>query len=73
MEIMFRFEFRILFQLVRDFEKKYQLQSSKMSKGAKLTVGGFIGGHSGVDIHEQRGNALKFLFEIINLLFFKFF
>lgn len=48
-----------------DFEKKYQLQSSKMSKGAKLTVGGFIGGHSGVDIHEQRGNALKFLFEII--------
>ncbi|MFY7992046.1 MAG: beta-Ala-His dipeptidase [Bacteriovoracaceae bacterium] len=48
-----------------DFEKKYQLQSAKMSKGAKLTVGGFIGGHSGVDIHEQRGNALKFLFEII--------
>lgn len=29
----------------------------------KLTVGGFLGGHSGVDIHEQRGNAVKFLME----------
>jgi dipeptidase D len=27
----------------------------------RLSVGGLLGGHSGVDIHEQRGNALKFL------------
>jgi dipeptidase D len=32
----------------------------------KLTVGGFLGGHSGVDIHEQRGNAIKCLAEILN-------
>jgi dipeptidase D len=30
---------------------------------AKLVVGGFLGGHSGVDIHEQRGNAIKFLMD----------
>jgi dipeptidase D len=29
----------------------------------KLIVGGFLGGHSGVDIHEQRGNAIKFLMD----------
>jgi dipeptidase D len=34
----------------------------------KLTVGGFLGGHSGVDIHEQRGNAIKFLIEWIEAL-----
>ena len=31
-----------------------------------LTIEGFIGGHSGVDIHEQRGNAIKFLAEILD-------
>lgn len=31
----------------------------------KLEVKGFIGGHSGVDIHEQRGNAIKFMNEIL--------
>jgi dipeptidase D len=34
----------------------------------KITVGGFLGGHSGVDIHEQRGNALKFLIDWIHSL-----
>lgn len=29
----------------------------------KMTVGGFLGGHSGVDIHEQRGNAIKFMMD----------
>ncbi len=47
-----------------DFEKKYEIVPAQMKKGFKFIVGGFIGGHSGVDIHEQRGNALKFLFEI---------
>lgn len=48
-----------------DFEKSYILNPSKMTKGYKLTVGGFIGGHSGLDINQQRGNALKFLSEIL--------
>lgn len=34
-------------------------------KPFKLQVEGFIGGHSGVDIHEQRGNAIKFLAEFL--------
>ncbi|MBY0518064.1 MAG: beta-Ala-His dipeptidase [Bacteriovoracaceae bacterium] len=34
----------------------------------KLSVGGFLGGHSGVDIHEQRGNAIKFLSDILHAL-----
>jgi dipeptidase D len=34
----------------------------------KLLVEGFIGGHSGVDIHEQRGNAVKFLAEFLEEL-----
>ena len=34
----------------------------------KLQVEGFIGGHSGLDIHEQRGNAIKFLGEILKKL-----
>jgi dipeptidase D len=45
-----------------EFNKKISLVPSAL-KGSfyKLTVGGFLGGHSGVDIHEQRGNAIKFL------------
>lgn len=31
----------------------------------KVTLGGFIGGHSGLDIHEQRGNAIKMLTEAL--------
>lgn len=31
----------------------------------KLSVGGFLGGHSGVDIHEQRGNAIKCLIDVL--------
>lgn len=37
----------------------------KKQKTFKLVVSGFLGGHSGVDIHEQRGNAIKFLTEIL--------
>lgn len=33
-----------------------------------LTVGGLKGGHSGVDIHEQRGNAIKVLVRTINAI-----
>ncbi len=31
----------------------------------RLTVSGFKGGHSGVDIHQQRGNAIKFLAHVL--------
>jgi len=52
-----------------EFTKKVQMVESK-SKGEffKLTIGGFLGGHSGVDIHEQRGNAIKFLMDWIRNL-----
>jgi dipeptidase D len=33
--------------------------------GLSLTVSGLRGGHSGVDIHEQRGNALKILARLL--------
>ncbi len=34
----------------------------------RVSVRGLRGGHSGVDIHENRGNALKFLLRILNAL-----
>lgn len=52
-----------------DFKKSVKMVPSKLKgKTYKLTVGGFLGGHSGVDIHEQRGNAVKFLMDWINAL-----
>lgn len=52
-----------------EFNKKVETLPSKI-KGQfyKLTIGGFLGGHSGVDIHEQRGNAIKFLLDWMNSL-----
>lgn len=52
-----------------EFNKAVELVPSKI-KGSffKLTAGGFLGGHSGVDIHEQRGNAIKFLIDWMNSL-----
>lgn len=52
-----------------EFKKTLERKPSRLG-GAfyKLTVGGFLGGHSGVDIHEQRGNAIKFLLEWLNAL-----
>lgn len=49
-----------------EFNKKIRMTQSQI-KGTpyKLTVGGFLGGHSGVDIQEQRGNAIKFLMDWI--------
>ena len=49
-----------------EFKKNVMLVPAKFDLGAKLVVGGFLGGHSGVDIHEQRGNAIKFLMEWLN-------
>lgn len=47
-----------------EFKKTVSLIPAQIKNyAAKLTVGGFLGGHSGVDIHEQRGNAIKFLLD----------
>ncbi len=52
-----------------EFNKKVFMVPSKMKVDFfKITVGGFLGGHSGVDIHEQRGNAIKFLMDWISVL-----
>lgn len=46
-----------------EFKKTIKTTSATLKTGAKFVVGGFLGGHSGVDIHEQRGNAIKFLMD----------
>ena len=52
-----------------EFKKTVQMVPAKIkTKGHKLVVGGFLGGHSGVDIHEQRGNAIKFLMDWLNTI-----
>jgi dipeptidase D len=56
-----------------EYELTSQVSMQKsLAEGSfyKLTVGGFLGGHSGVDIHSQRGNALKFLAMILDELDF---
>lgn len=46
-----------------EFKKTVKMVPAKNKASYKLVVGGFLGGHSGVDIHEQRGNATKFLMD----------
>ncbi len=46
-----------------EFKKTVKMVPAKNQDSYKLIVGGFLGGHSGVDIHEQRGNATKFLMD----------
>lgn len=50
-----------------ELNKEYSLeQTESQNMAVKILVKGFLGGHSGVDIHEQRGNAIKFLAEILD-------
>ncbi len=52
-----------------EFKKDVSMEAPKLEGiSVRLVVGGFLGGHSGVDIHEQRGNAIKFLMEWLTLL-----
>lgn len=52
-----------------EFNRKVSMVPSRIKGNVyKMTVGGFLGGHSGVDIHEQRGNAIKFLLDWMNSL-----
>jgi dipeptidase D len=48
-----------------DFNKDLILSSPTKDKVVKLSVSDFIGGHSGLDIHLQRGNANKVLSSIL--------
>jgi len=43
-------------------------ESLKGTVPVRVSVRGLRGGHSGVDIHENRGNALKFLLRTLNAL-----
>jgi dipeptidase D len=43
-------------------------EALKGSVPIRISVRGLRGGHSGVDIHENRGNALKFLLRTINAI-----
>jgi dipeptidase D len=50
-----------------DFNRIVRMIPSKLEGSFyQLKVGGLLGGHSGIDIHEQRGNAIKFLMEILD-------
>jgi len=41
--------------------KNKATRAPKESGGRKITIGGLRGGHSGLNIHENRGNAIKIL------------
>lgn len=48
-----------------EFNKDMQLESSTFDTRVKITLSNLVGGHSGVDIHEQRGNAIKCLAQFL--------
>jgi dipeptidase D len=48
-----------------DFNKDLSLEASELDTTIKIQVSDFIGGHSGLDIHEQRGNANKVLAQLL--------
>ena len=49
-----------------DYEFTRDLEFTPVSGHAvKISLGSLIGGHSGLDIHEQRGNAIKMLVEAL--------
>jgi dipeptidase D len=54
-----------------DASPRFAVKHKPVPDGAvamKLSVRGLRGGHSGVDIHENRGNALKFLARVLNTM-----
>jgi dipeptidase D len=55
----------------RDTEIEIPLRFENAEEGAsfyKVKAGGMKGGHSGVDIHKQRANAVKVLFRALDML-----
>ncbi len=54
-----------------DYELNKEIELSQVNteySPFKLEIKGFVGGHSGVEIHEQRGNAIKLLADSLALL-----
>jgi dipeptidase D len=51
-----------------DFNREFSLINSDFDSRVKITISDLIGGHSGVDIHEQRGNANKLLVHFLAFL-----
>lgn len=52
-----------------EFNQKFELiEGASDLSSVRIAIAGFIGGHSGLDIHEQRGNAIKLLGEILGEL-----
>jgi dipeptidase D len=51
-----------------DYELSGQVNQQDYSGGVvyKVEIKGLVGGHSGVEIHEQRGNAIKLLAQFLN-------
>ncbi len=45
--------------------KNKTTRAPKDSGGRKITIGGLRGGHSGLNIHENRGNAIKILTRVL--------
>ena len=46
-----------------EFKKEY---SDYKGKGIKIDISGLLGGHSGMEIHKQRGNSIKLMGRILN-------
>ena len=51
-----------------ELERSFDLQDNTAGFHYELTLQGLSGGHSGVDIHEQRANAIKCLNEVMTVL-----
>ncbi|MCT4642725.1 MAG: beta-Ala-His dipeptidase [Bacteriovoracaceae bacterium] len=51
-----------------DFNREYKVSSNTLNNYFELEIKGFIGGHSGLNIHEQRANAIKVFSKILKRL-----
>lgn len=48
-----------------DFNRDYEIKSSTLKNHFEIRIDGLIGGHSGLNINEQRGNAIKIITGIL--------
>lgn len=51
-----------------DFNRDFELVEPKLQKKIKISISDLVGGHSGIDIHKQHGNAIKLLVDFLNEL-----
>lgn len=45
-----------------------ELENNPFEKGLQITIEGLKGGHSGLEIHKQRGNAIVFMARLLNMI-----